>query len=117
MDLLCRELVILNDCDLSNNNNRTTGIQMENTSNHRVNTAIDDPIFLDDRCLQNLLKTEDKFITPYFKTIQNDITPNMRKVVTEWMIGVNILFFFFIYSHSKYKETIFNFYFKHVFYF
>lgn len=95
MDLLCRELVILNDCDLSNNNNRTTVTQMENISNQRVNTAIDDPIFLDDRCLQNLLKTEDKFITSYFKTVQNDITPNMRKVVTEWMIGVNITFFFY----------------------
>lgn len=93
MDLLCRELVILNDCDLSNNNNRTTVTQMENISNQRVNTAIDDPIFLDDRCLQNLLKTEDKFITSYFKTVQNDITPNMRKVVTEWMIGVNITIF------------------------
>lgn len=92
MDLLCRELVILNDCDLSNNNNRTTVTQMENISNQRVNTAIDDPIFLDDRCLQNLLKTEDKFITSYFKTVQNDITPNMRKVVTEWMIGVTINF-------------------------
>lgn len=113
MDLLCRELVILNDCE--SNNNRTTGIQMENTSNHRVNTAIDDPIFLDDRCLQNLLKTEDKFITPYFKTIQNDITPNMRKVVTEWMIGVNIHLFFIRTENTP--KTIFNIYFKHVFYF
>ncbi|XP_061387950.1 uncharacterized protein LOC133323011 [Musca vetustissima] len=56
-----------------------------------VNTATEDPTFLTDRCLENALKAEEKRPQPictYFKTIQKDITPPMRKIVAEWMMEV-----------------------------
>ncbi|XP_055910733.1 G1/S-specific cyclin-D2 isoform X2 [Eupeodes corollae] len=56
----------------------------------QVNTAVEDPVFLSDRCLENALKAEDKHPTvcSYFKTVQKDITPPMRKIVAEWMMEV-----------------------------
>ncbi|XP_067641074.1 G1/S-specific cyclin-D2 [Eurosta solidaginis] len=56
-----------------------------------VNVATRDPIFLTDRCLENALKAEEKLPQPvctYFKTVQKDITPPMRKIVAEWMMEV-----------------------------
>ncbi|XP_036319100.1 G1/S-specific cyclin-E2 [Rhagoletis pomonella] len=56
-----------------------------------VNIATVDPIFLTDRCLENALKAEEKLPQPvctYFKTVQKDITPPMRKIVAEWMMEV-----------------------------
>uniref|UniRef100_A0A1I8ML62 Cyclin-like domain-containing protein n=1 Tax=Musca domestica TaxID=7370 RepID=A0A1I8ML62_MUSDO len=56
-----------------------------------VNTATEDPTYLTDRCLENALKAEEKRPQPictYFKTIQKDITPPMRKIVAEWMMEV-----------------------------
>ncbi|XP_004535219.1 G1/S-specific cyclin-D2 [Ceratitis capitata] len=56
-----------------------------------VNSATVDPIFLTDRCLENALKAEEKLPQPvctYFKTVQKDITPPMRKIVAEWMMEV-----------------------------
>ncbi|XP_011199217.2 G1/S-specific cyclin-D1 [Bactrocera dorsalis] len=56
-----------------------------------VNNATVDPIFLTDRCLENALKAEEKLPQPvctYFKTVQKDITPPMRKIVAEWMMEV-----------------------------
>ncbi|XP_054727368.1 uncharacterized protein LOC129237026 [Anastrepha obliqua] len=56
-----------------------------------VNIATVDPIFLTDRCLENVLKAEEKLPQPvctYFKTVQKDITPPMRKIVAEWMMEV-----------------------------
>lgn len=56
-----------------------------------VNTAAEDPTFLTDSCLENALKAEEKRPQPictYFKKVQTDITPPMRKVVAEWMMEV-----------------------------
>ncbi|XP_002028449.2 G1/S-specific cyclin-D2 isoform X1 [Drosophila persimilis] len=56
-----------------------------------VNTAIGDPTFKSDRCLENVLKTEEKhqnIVDTYFITVQRDITPAMRKIVAEWMMEV-----------------------------
>lgn len=54
--------------------------------------AYEDPVLLkDDRVLHNLLATEDKYqpTSSYFKCVQTDIKPYMRKMVAEWMLEVN----------------------------
>ncbi|KAJ8315791.1 hypothetical protein KUTeg_007941 [Tegillarca granosa] len=53
--------------------------------------AYEDPVLLkDDRVLQNLLATEDKYMPSptYFKCVQTDIKPYMRKMVAQWMLEV-----------------------------
>ncbi|XP_068154724.1 G1/S-specific cyclin-D1 [Drosophila tropicalis] len=58
---------------------------------NNVNTAIMDPTFNSDRCLEIALKAEEKYqhiSAAYFITVQRDITPAMRKIVAEWMMEV-----------------------------
>lgn len=108
--LLCSEQVIAPDFDVRllpvNNTNSTIAatapppapappppLPME----CRLNTARPDPIFLNDRCLTNLLKAEEKYGAAgehgsYFVG-QKDITPDMRKIVAEWMMEVSGFFF------------------------
>lgn len=83
MDLLCRESVISNDC-------QDIGIDAADN----VLSACKDPAFLNDRCLENLLKAEEKYtpIGSYFGTMQTDITPPMRKIVSEWMLEVRFFY-------------------------
>ncbi|XP_069679168.1 G1/S-specific cyclin-D2-like [Periplaneta americana] len=53
--------------------------------------AYADPVLLnDERVLQNLLNTEEKYSpsSSYFECVQTDITPQMRKIVAEWMLEV-----------------------------
>lgn len=54
--------------------------------------AVRDPTLLrDDRVLQNLLRLEDKSLPAapdYFKFVQQDIVPSMRKIVADWMLEV-----------------------------
>ncbi|KAL8596517.1 hypothetical protein ACOMHN_022260 [Nucella lapillus] len=55
---------------------------------NRVTRAFEDPVLLeDDRVLTNLLEAEEKYVpqSSYFNTVQTDIKPFMRKMVTEWM--------------------------------
>lgn len=57
-----------------------------------LNTATEDPTFLTDRCLETALKIDERRQRPlgsYFKTVQSDITPPMRKLVAEWMMEVS----------------------------
>ena len=51
---------------------------------------VDRTIFDDDRVLANLLRNEQKYMpsSHYFKTLQPDLKPFMRKMVTEWMLEV-----------------------------
>lgn len=58
-----------------------------------ANTAVVDKTFLHDRCLENLLKDEDrhKTVCSYFYTVQKDITPPMRKIVADWMMEVSFV--------------------------
>ncbi|XP_073998479.1 G1/S-specific cyclin-D3-like [Rhodnius prolixus] len=54
-------------------------------------SAYSDPMLLDDpRVLKNLLKTEEIYTTnsSYFQNVQTEITPEMRKIVAEWMLEV-----------------------------
>lgn len=68
--------------------------------NHQQHTALaklysnacPDPIFLKDRCLINLLISQKRYKTPscaYFNTTQKALTPQMRKIVAEWVIEVS----------------------------
>lgn len=52
--------------------------------------AYDDPTLLQDRVLRNLLKTEDRYVLPYTScfAVQQEVTPEMRKIVAEWMMEV-----------------------------
>ncbi|XP_031781693.1 cyclin D isoform X1 [Nasonia vitripennis] len=53
--------------------------------------AYPDPALLaDDRMLQNLLRSEERYApsASYFGCVQRDISPIMRKVVAEWMLEV-----------------------------
>lgn len=104
MNLLCTEQVVLKDSDtlLSTINDDDDDAQNTDHMGHhqsqqehqqRINYACSDPTFLTDRCLENLLKAEEKFSdsynnVSYFKS-QKDITPEMRKIVAEWMMQVN----------------------------
>lgn len=57
--------------------------------------ACADPTFLKDRCLKNLLTSQKRYKTPscgYFNTVQKTLTPQMRKIVAEWVIEVSRLF-------------------------
>ncbi|XP_017872917.1 PREDICTED: uncharacterized protein LOC108620517 [Drosophila arizonae] len=59
--------------------------------------VVSDPIFKTDRCLKNALKTEEKdqyILETYFKTVQKDITPAMRKIVAQWMMEVSSYYTF-----------------------
>lgn len=58
--------------------------------------ACPDPTFLKDRCLTNLLISQKRYKTPsceYFSTVQKTLTPQMRKIVAEWVIEVSQLTF------------------------
>ncbi|XP_069798271.1 G1/S-specific cyclin-D3 isoform X3 [Narcine bancroftii] len=57
----------------------------------KVQRAYPDHTLLSDhRVLQNLLLTEDRYIPriSYFKCVQKEIEPNMRKMVSFWMLEV-----------------------------
>lgn len=53
--------------------------------------AIDDPVFTsDERVLQNLYFLEKQYQPKfaYFKCVQTEITPDMRKIIAEWLLEV-----------------------------
>lgn len=62
-----------------------------------------DPTLLgDDRVLQSLLTIEERFLprASYFKCVQKDIQPFMRRMVATWMLEVcckSLEYFFYIY--------------------
>lgn len=60
-------------------------------------------IFGDNRVLQNMLKTEMLWMPncDYFETVQRDIQPFMRKVVTTWMLEVSNFYLSILIYYSK----------------
>ena len=61
------------------------------TETESVKRSYEDPVLLkDDRVLENLLATEDRYLPSpsYFKCVQTDIKPFMRKMVATWMLEV-----------------------------
>lgn len=54
--------------------------------------AYPDPVLLnDERVLQNLLDREERYCpsSSYFECVQKDLTPQMRRIVAEWMMEVS----------------------------
>lgn len=100
MDLLCKESISSVNEVLLPNQVSAVSNQQQQQMEMRLNTAIKDPIFLDNRCLENLLKAEDRHEalknTNYFTTVQKEISPSMRRVVAEWVIDVS--------RRSKYRQ-------------
>ena len=59
--------------------------------NQPVRALPDWTLIRDERVIQNLLKLEDYYLpsTPdYFKYVQTEVTPSMRKIVADWMLQV-----------------------------
>nr|BAB25338.1 unnamed protein product [Mus musculus] len=55
-----------------------------------VRRAVPDRNLLEDRVLQNLLTIEERYLPQcsYFKCVQKDIQPYMRRMVATWMLEV-----------------------------
>ncbi|XP_035742866.1 G1/S-specific cyclin-D2-like, partial [Vespa mandarinia] len=62
----------------------------ERTSETECRAYADPALIENDRVLQNLLKTEERYApnSSYFECVQRDISPLMRKIVAEWMLEV-----------------------------
>ena len=59
-----------------------------------VKRSYPDPVLLrDDRVLERLLELEDHFLPrcDYFKFVQKEIKPFMRRTVATWMVEVNLI--------------------------
>lgn len=86
MDLMCNEKEMLKDHHIDNGH-LVLNIEPQ------VNTASVDPTFLTERCLENLLKSEETHPTVnFYSNTNSEITPKMRRIVAEWMMEVNALF-------------------------
>lgn len=84
----------------------------------QINTACVDPTFLSERCLENLLKSEETHPTlNFYDNPQCEITPQMRQIVAEWMMEVSLskkksfsfiqqFFFFILFPFYFGDETI-----------
>lgn len=118
MDLSCNETMINDENDYNlyadyqsdekpaANGSQPEQQQLSNTMSKLYANACVDPTFLNDRCLKNLLTSQKRYKTPscsYFNTTQKTITPQMRKIVAEWVIEVSFdflllaQFIFFLY--------------------
>jgi cyclin D1 len=55
-----------------------------------IRRAYQDSNLLNDRVLQTMLKAEDNYLpaTNYFKCVQKEIVPCMRRIVATWMLEV-----------------------------
>lgn len=90
MDLMCNEKDIDNHFQNTHSHHHS---QMQMNVEPQVNTACADETFLSDRCLQNLLKSEETHPTVnFYNNTHCEITPKMRRMVAEWMMEVNTLF-------------------------
>merc|ERR1711953_471848 len=57
----------------------------------QVKAQVDQTLVRDDRVLLNLIKNESRYLPRYqnyFKTVQVEVKPHMRKVVSDWMLEV-----------------------------
>lgn len=74
----------------------------ETTQNNECRAYSDPALLNDERVLQNLLKTEERYApsSSYFECVQRDISPLMRKIVAEWMLEVSFSLWTFIRNFS-----------------
>jgi len=57
-----------------------------------VRSQIDQTLVEDDRVLWNLIKNEQRYLPKYpnyFRTVQVEVKPHMRKIVSDWMLEVS----------------------------
>jgi len=57
----------------------------------QVKAQVDQTLVKDDRVLLNLIKNEGRYLPRYqnyFKTVQVEVKPHMRKIVSDWMLEV-----------------------------
>lgn len=84
----------------------------------QVNTASADPTFLSERCLENLLKSEETHpsLINFYNNPQCEITPKMRRIVAEWMMEVSFQFqiLFDLACQSIGIQQIFSLLFAHI---
>lgn len=94
MDIDCSKVVDNND-DEPHQTNIIYSDKID--SNH---AKIDPTMAQDPRVISNLLALERTTMPEceYFRHLQRDIQPFMRKVVTTWMLEVGIFFLFFFYK-------------------
>ena len=98
--LLCDETLDVNELHKTppSNDLQKQHIQEQQLQGNYTDTlpqtvkALHDPSQLNDvRVLQNLLRNEHRFspeVKDYMRIVQSDITPHMRKLVADWMLGV-----------------------------
>lgn len=103
MDLMCNEKEMFKDHHHHQVDNH---MQQMLHIEPQVNTASADPTFLSERCLENLLKSEETHpsLINFYNNPQCEITPKMRRIVAEWMMEVSFQFsaLFFNWHHTKY---------------
>ena len=60
-----------------------------------IRRAYQDVNLLNDRVLQTMLKAEENYLPSpnYFKCVQKEIVPKMRKIVATWMLEVWTFFY------------------------
>lgn len=93
MDLLCNEKEMFKDQPHIESQPMQV-MHME----PQINTACADPTFLSERCLENLLKSEETHPTlNFYDNPQCEIKPRMRQIVAEWMMEVSLLNLFFVF--------------------
>lgn len=90
MDLMCNEKEMFKD---HHHHHHQAENHMQQMLHHepQVNTASADPTFLSERCLENLLKSEETHpsLINFYNNPQCEITPKMRRIVAEWMMEVS----------------------------
>lgn len=89
MDLMCNEKETLKEHHHSDSRHHSGHMTMH--FEPQVNVASADPTFLSERCLENLLKSEETHPTAHFYNLNSEITPKMRRIVAEWMMEVSSL--------------------------
>lgn len=86
MDLMCNEKETFKDHQPIADNHVHQMMHIE----PQINTASADPTFLSERCLENLLKSEETHpVVNFYNNPQCEITPKMRRIVAEWMMEVS----------------------------
>jgi len=96
VELMCTEMITDKEVQKSCNQNSLLSkhipTQVNSCFNHPPVKADSDSVILrDDRVLQNLLRNEERYIPctkDYFKYVQVEVKPHMRKIVADWLLEV-----------------------------
>lgn len=105
MDLMCNEKEMFKDHHHHQVDNH---MQQMLHIEPQVNTASADPTFLSERCLENLLKSEETHpsLINFYNNPQCEITPKMRRIVAEWMMEVSFQFYTIFFTQRLFFSII-----------